>query len=618
MKSLTCIVIIIVFTNLHIGFGQPKNAVKERDSLMALIPTLTNDTLRVNVLHEVSEAWMGTDPIQSLKYMEEALALAKKINSKPHVVGAMISLGYRYSVFGEPVKAIKVLQEVKRMTNDSNAIAVSNTFIGLVFQSQNDFENALKYEFLGYNYHKSEYVKGSRTQEVKEGYTGTTMGIGEIYLLMERMDSAFHFLKESYKLMKEEKANRYFAHHIPLLLGQAHLKNKELGLAFTYLHEALQSAKNLEDGVGICESQAALAQYYELIQRPDSMSFYALLALPRAQKIKRYETVSATSALLKKWYQDQNNLTKAIYYNDIAFAAQDSLRNSDKIKQAQQLIFQEEQYQLNLDTEKNAYRNRLLLYGLVLGLCVLALLAYILYLNFKRKQKETLLLSNEIKLQESAFNHKIVETEMTALRAQMNPHFIFNCLNSIKLHTLENNPIVASDYLTKFSKLIRLVLENSRSEKVTLANELDMLRLYMEMEAMRFKDKMQFKINVEADLDTHFIEIPPLLLQPYIENAIWHGLMHKEEGGNVILEIETKDEQTLLIAITDDGIGRKAAAELKSKTATQNKSFGLKMTSERIGLINQLYKSETQVQIEDLTDTHGNAKGTKVTLEIPI
>lgn len=611
-------VIILFLGYVEFGFGQPKSAIKERDSLMALLSTLTNDTLRVDALDAASEACMGTDPIQSLKYQEEALALAKKINSKPRIFGTMISLGYRYSVFGEPVKAIKVLQEVKKMTNDSNAIAVSNTFIGLVFQSQNDYENALKYEFLGYNYHKSEYLKGSRTQEVKEGYTGTTMGIGEIYLLMERMDSAFHFLHESYKLMREEKTNRYFTHHIPLLLGQAHLKNKDLGLAFTYFHEALQGAENLEDGVGICESQAALAQYYDLMQHSDSMRFYALLALPIAQKLKRYESVRTTSVLLKKWYQNQNNLTQALYYNDIAILAQDSLRNSDKIKQAQQLIFQEEQYHQNLEAEKTAYRNRLMLYGLITGLCLLGLLAWVLYLNFKRKQKENLLLSNEMKFQETTFQSKLVETEMTALRAQMNPHFIFNCLNSIKLHTLENNPIVASDYLTKFSKLIRLVLENSRSEKVTLVNELDMLQLYMEMEAMRFKDKMQFKINVEEGLDTHFIEIPPLLLQPYIENAIWHGLMHKEEGGNVILDIETKDEQMLRITITDDGIGRKAAAALKSKTATNNKSFGLKMTSERIGLINQLYKSDTQVQIEDLTDAEGNPKGTKVTLEIPI
>jgi LytS/YehU family sensor histidine kinase len=191
-------------------------------------------------------------------------------------------------------------------------------------------------------------------------------------------------------------------------------------------------------------------------------------------------------------------------------------------------------------------------------------------------------------------------------------------LNSIKLFTLQNNADAASNYLTKFSKLIRLVLENSRSEKVTLENELTMLQLYMEMEAMRFNEKLQFKINIDEEIDAHFINIPPLLLQPYIENAIWHGLMHKEEGGTVLLDLTMKNDNMLQVTITDDGIGRTAAAALKSKSATKNKSFGLKMTSERIDLINQLYKSDTQVRIEDLVDDKGEAAGTRVVIHISV
>ncbi|HEY0111194.1 MAG TPA: histidine kinase, partial [Fibrella sp.] len=154
------------------------------------------------------------------------------------------------------------------------------------------------------------------------------------------------------------------------------------------------------------------------------------------------------------------------------------------------------------------------------------------------------------------FEQKLAETEMTALRAQMNPHFIFNCLNSIKLYAIENDPAKAAEYLTKFSRLIRLVLENSRSERVTLQNELDALRLYLDMEAMRFKDKLSFQISVAEIIDPEFVEIPPLLLQPYVENAIWHGLMHKLEGGRVEVLVEQPQEDQLRITITDDGIGR--------------------------------------------------------------
>jgi sensor histidine kinase YesM len=226
--------------------------------------------------------------------------------------------------------------------------------------------------------------------------------------------------------------------------------------------------------------------------------------------------------------------------------------------------------------------------------------------------------AQKIKQVATEFEHKIAETEMIALRAQMNPHFIFNCLNSIKLYTLENDSQTASEYLTKFSQLIRLVLENSRSEKVTLQKELETLKLYIELEAMRFKDKVQYKINVVPHIDKQYIEIPPLLLQPYVENAIWHGLMHKPEGGIISIDITQPSEYLLHIEITDDGIGREMAKLHKSKSATRQKSFGLKMTSERLDAINHIYQTKTEVKIIDLEDEDGHATGTKVIIEIPI
>ncbi len=226
--------------------------------------------------------------------------------------------------------------------------------------------------------------------------------------------------------------------------------------------------------------------------------------------------------------------------------------------------------------------------------------------------------AQKIKQVETAFEYKIAETEMIALRAQMNPHFIFNCLNSIKLYTLENDSQTASEYLTKFSQLIRLVLENSMSEKVTLQKELETLKLYIELEAMRFKDKVQYKINVVPHIDQQYVEIPPLLLQPYVENAIWHGLMHKPEGGNISIDISQPEEYLLHIEICDDGIGREMAKKHKSKSATRQKSFGLKMTAERLDAINHIYQTKTEVKIVDLVDTEGNAWGTKVIIEIPL
>ena len=235
-------------------------------------------------------------------------------------------------------------------------------------------------------------------------------------------------------------------------------------------------------------------------------------------------------------------------------------------------------------------------------------------IHIKDKQLE----EQRINTLTSEFEQKIAETEITALRSQMNPHFIFNCLNSIKLYSLENDSESASIYLTKFSKLIRLVLDNSRSERLTLEKEIETLRLYIEMEIMRFKEKVQYELIVSPEIDQQYVEIPPLLIQPFVENAIWHGLMHKEFGGKVSILLHLVGENMLEIQIIDNGVGREKSAEYKSKTATKHKSFGMKVTNERIDLINQIYKTNANVEIEDLYDQNQNGIGTKVTIQIPI
>ncbi|MDF7818736.1 histidine kinase [Runella sp. MFBS21] len=215
---------------------------------------------------------------------------------------------------------------------------------------------------------------------------------------------------------------------------------------------------------------------------------------------------------------------------------------------------------------------------------------------------------------EGVFQQRLSETEMMALRSQMNPHFIFNCLNSIKSYALNNDTEHVSVYLTKFSKLIRLVLENSKSEKITLKNEIETLHLYLEMEKLRFSDKFDFIIQIDPLIEDDFIEIPPLLIQPFVENAIWHGIMQKEEHGWVKIFISQPKDKSIQIVVEDDGIGRLKAAELKSKTSTNHKSFGMKITSQRLDIFKQLYNLDATIATQDLT----NPTGTRVIIEIPI
>jgi ligand-binding sensor domain-containing protein/anti-sigma regulatory factor (Ser/Thr protein kinase) len=206
------------------------------------------------------------------------------------------------------------------------------------------------------------------------------------------------------------------------------------------------------------------------------------------------------------------------------------------------------------------------------------------------------------------------ELEMQALRAQMNPHFIFNCLSSINRFILKNEPDTASDYLTKFSRLIRMVLNNSRKTAILLEDELEMLRLYLDLERLRFKNAFDYSITFYNNFDAASVFIPPLLLQPFAENAIWHGLMHKAGKGHLEIAFAL-DDNTLNCFIMDDGVGRKNAEALKSKSAESQKSMGMQITAQRIALLNRNMK-QTFFEIEDLFNKNGEATGTKVTLKI--
>ena len=214
----------------------------------------------------------------------------------------------------------------------------------------------------------------------------------------------------------------------------------------------------------------------------------------------------------------------------------------------------------------------------------------------------------------SEFEHKLANFELTALRSQMNPHFIFNCMNSIESYIIKNETKKASEYLNDFSRLIRLILQNSRSNYVSLSDELEALALYMDMENLRLRQSFTYKIRLAEGLDANNTEIPPMLLQPYVENAIWHGLMHKEERGLITIELKTENN-FLLCSIEDNGVGRKRSAELRSRKIKKT-SMGMKITQERIDIINKAYSTDTSVRIIDLVSPEGEAMGTRVEVRI--
>jgi putative methionine-R-sulfoxide reductase with GAF domain/ligand-binding sensor domain-containing protein/two-component sensor histidine kinase len=217
-----------------------------------------------------------------------------------------------------------------------------------------------------------------------------------------------------------------------------------------------------------------------------------------------------------------------------------------------------------------------------------------------------------------ATKQQMADIEMQALRAQMNPHFIFNCLNSINRYIVKSDQATASLYLTRFAKLIRLILDNSNSKTVTLTNELEALRLYIEMESIRFEKQFDYSITVDEEVHPDHVYVPPLIIQPYVENAIWHGLLHKETAGHLKVHISRRNGSLLECMVEDNGVGRDKARELKSKSASNSKSLGMKLTESRLALLNKHAQWDASVEIMDLKSDNGEASGTRVILRIPV
>jgi hypothetical protein len=251
----------------------------------------------------------------------------------------------------------------------------------------------------------------------------------------------------------------------------------------------------------------------------------------------------------------------------------------------------------------------------------IAVIAVSIFLLLKRRirivrQQETERRQNEVKL--ITMNRDLAASQLTALRAQMNPHFIFNALNSIQRYILKGDVDQANKYLSKFSRLQREVLNNSSQDFINLQKEIDILELYLQLEQLRFDDRFEYSISVDQQIDPTEIKIPPMILQPFVENAIWHGLMPRTGLKKVGIRFFLHNDETLHCTIDDNGIGRTASAQLKNNhdNSTQHQSKGLSLVHRRLNILEQLYQHPYQVKVTDITDSSGTVEGTEVNLSL--
>ena len=302
--------------------------------------------------------------------------------------------------------------------------------------------------------------------------------------------------------------------------------------------------------------------------------------------LKTYEayTKSVEALYIKK----EQQITQAARFNKNIAEQQNRITSLESDRELSQ-----SRYNLNQEQNKS---QKLIIYSLIGGLLLLLFAAYLMYKYIKQQRLANNLLA------------------LRSLRSQMNPHFIFNALNSVNSFIATNDERTANKYLSDFSKLMRAVLENSEQDFIPLEKEIDLLQLYTKLEHFRFQDKFDYTITVDEAINVSDYQIPPMLLQPYIENAVWHGLRYKEEKGQLDITISKKSEDEIIVTIADNGIGREKSKSLKTANQQKQNSKGMGNIKKRVAILNQMYKDKVDVSIDDF-QAEGDT-GTKVVVTL--
>jgi tetratricopeptide (TPR) repeat protein len=499
---------------------------------------------------------------------------------------------------------------IRTKMGDDICIAGALVNMGHLYKNAGAYEDALGFYNQGGEYANTHGFK------LHTNWSNIQESIGIVYRLMNKADSSLYYLNKALQADPENRATK-------VSLGETLLLKKQYDEALNMFLPPLDHFRTENDQWDLMRVSLDAAKAFQGEQNAGAALPLAREGLSIAQRADVKPYIMQGYLLLSEIYRDLKENDSAYFLIHQYIALKDSVANQQFLwrltnykkqneykKQIEQLTSLQKDNSIKAEKLKN---ETMLKWFFIIGLIIIAISGIIVYRSLSLRRKNYQLKSEHEK---ATLKQNATQLEMQALRAQMNPHFISNSLSAINLFILENNRLQASEYLGKFSRLIRLILQNSQEEFIPLERELEALQLYLELESLRFENKFSYKINSDALIDISVLTVPPLIIQPYVENAIWHGLMHKKESGKLQIELYT-DDNILFCKIADDGIGRKKAAELKSKSALSYKSMGMSITADRIAMMKQQDELGTHIVINDLVLSDGSAGGTEVIIKIP-
>ena len=632
------------------------------DSLKALLANNPPDTVKVDIYLALNNA-DDLDEKTKQGYLDEAISLSKKTGDPKRICRSYLRLARKNDYEGDLKGAREALGKVGeqlQLFHDTKIEAsyfyhtgVIDYFEGLYTDAVTNIWKALRlyeergdsltvascYLNIGNCYRELDntdktleyYLKAMTIYEKKGNVVGAAMAygnLGNVYRSKGEPDTALSYFNRSLDINR--KNNLLEEVRVDLNnIGNLYLDKGENSKAGDFFQESYDISVKLgsDRGVIFAKSNMGIVEMKSGHHSKAVQMYNEALKLARASNYK--EDVKDIYELLSLVYEQMGRPDLALDYRKKYEVLKDSLINVDYLNQVkeQELKYETEKKDKQIQIlakekeigEKEAQRQSTLNKAYIGGIVFVILLAGLIgYTFFQRVHSQKLVATKNEEIREISFRRQLGELEMKALRAQINPHFLFNCMNSINKMILNGETENASLYLTKFSKLVRLILENAERTNVSLENELSLLESYIQLEELRFKGKIGYKISVDESLEKENTFLPSMVLQPFVENAIWHGLMHKQADEKGIININIREENDrLLCTIEDNGVGRERAQQLREKSVLKNKSMGMKITEERLRLLSQ-ERLEQLIRVTDLKDALDHALGTRVEINIPL
>ena len=534
----------------------------------------------------------------------------------------LITKAYFDNLRGDFKKEIAVYFEILKHKNkktDNRLLAYTYNGIGLSFAEIKDNKKAIYYCKLGLVYQK----------KVKN-FTGISLGydrLGQLYLKENQLDKALYYLQQSISYSKKSY-NKSNISSTYSNIGDLHQKKKDYLNAIENYKKGIQISIDYKDDWQLSILYHNIADSYKKIGNNKEFEEYKLKSFQLAESSKNLTILQSGGECLYKIFKENKNFKKALFYYEKSNDAKNILEKEDnknailkaefklntEIKENQIILLQKDKKTALANSEKQ--RNMMLVLG-VLFISILFII-YTLFNRFKIKKHNEYLETKLLEAQKIIVaEKKAYKSELKAFKSQMNPHFFYNALNTVQSYILSNDKKLAISYLSKFSMLTRSILEMTEKEYISVSDEIKTLELYLDIEKARFNEDFEFTIKSKNINDVENIKIPTMFLQPFVENAIKHGLLHKE--GIKKLEIIFSIEKGVLsISISDNGIGRKKSGELNAIKNKNHKSFATEAMQNRIDILNKTRSQLIKLEYIDKTNPFNQAAGTTVTLEIPL